>query len=218
MKTLIFVIIVALVIVAIIKFIDEMKLNSLKKEVSDYSIESESTNLLFLYADTMQHVDKDKLCKVIEFSTKRQLDKGYYFVTLLKTYEEANLLADYEETRNRYFLSNVALWLYTTQSKTLCNNSEVTPLLFFYKTNTACPDCIVQGQILDKIREKCPNVRVITLASDTDLSIIKLIMSQYNVMDAPTLVIDNKDVLEGVQNETSIMKYINCDVEKNYSE
>jgi len=209
-KTLIVTIILAIILVIAVKFIDEGRLNALSKQVSESSLEGESTRLLFLYAQTIQYGDRGELCKVIDFNTKRQMDIGYKLVTLLKVYEEANLLSDYKEVRQRYFLSNVELWIYSTQSKTLCNQSDIIPLIFFYEANSECPKCIAQGNILDGIRDKCKNVRIISLPSDENMDIINLIKSRFNVSAAPTLVVDNKKILNGIQSEENILNNINC--------
>jgi len=209
-KTLIATIIIALAIIVVIKFIDESRLNNLTKQVSESSLEGESTRLLFLYAQTIQYEDRGELCKVIDFNTKRQMDIGYKLVTLLKIYEEANLLSDYKEVRKRYFLSNVELWIYSTQSKTLCNQSDIIPLIFFYEANSNCPECIAQGNILDRIRGECANIRIISLPTDEEVDIINLIKSRFGVVSSPTLVLDNKKVLKGIQSEETILNGVNC--------
>jgi len=209
-KTLILVAILAVVVIIGIKLIDEDRLNSLSKDVRATSFESESTRLLFQYAQVVGSEDPKKLCDAIDFNTKRQMNKGYYLVTALKAYEDANLLADYEETSKNYYLSNVELWLYTTQSKNLCNQSNIVSLLFFHETKARCADCIVQGQILDKIRAECTNLRIMSLAVDQDLDIITLITSQYGVISSPALVINNKITLNGLQSESDILSHLQC--------
>ena len=209
-KTLIVVMLIAIAVIAVIKIMDENRLNSLSKDVRATTFESESTRLLFLYAQVIGSESKEKLCNALDFNTKRQMNKGYYLVNALKAYEDANLLADYEETRKVYYLSNVELWLYSTQSKNVCNQSQIVPILFFHETKTRCADCIVQGQILDVVRSKCTNLRVISLATDQELDIIDLIKNQFGVTYTPSLVINNEIVLNGLQNEESILNNIVC--------
>jgi hypothetical protein len=209
-KTLVIVVVLAAIVLIGIKLIDENRLDSLSKDVRSTTLDSESTRLLFQYAQVIGSEDPNKLCDAIDFNTRRQMNKGYYLVTALKAYEDANLLADYAETSKEYYLSNVELWLYTTQSKNLCNKSNIVSVLFLYDTKTRCADCIVQGQILDKIRSECTNLRIISLAVDQDLDIINLIKSQYNVVSSPALVINNKITLNGLQSEADILSYLQC--------
>jgi len=202
--------IIMCIAVVAVKVIDETRLDSLSKQVSESTLEGDTTRLLFLYAQTMQYENSSELCDIIDFNTKRQMDIGYKLITLLKMYEETNLLSDYKEVRSRYFLSNVELWLYTTQGIKLCNQSKVVPIIFFYEANSKCPDCIAQGKTLDNIREKCTNVRIISLPTDEDLDIINLIRSKFKVTSAPTVIINNKIILKGIQSEESITKNMEC--------
>lgn len=194
-----------------IKFIDDMRYESLAQKVNDITLDSESTRLILLYPTIFEEEgNKSKLCEIMNFNVRRQLDKGFQLVNLLKTYEKANLLADYELTRKRYFLSNIETWFYTTQIKRFCNDTDTSIILFFHTSETECPDCIVQGQILDSLREKCKNLRIITLAIDLNIDVIELIKSQYNVTEAPSLILDNKIVIKKIATEDEILNYIKC--------
>lgn len=195
-----------------IKFLDEGKRNSVDSQVNGVSDEMEKTRLLFLYSAVMKDAsDQEAVCQAIDYGTKQQMDKGYYLVQQLKQYQESNLLSDYQSTQEKYFLSNFGLWLYTTQAMELCNKSEVVPILFFHETKTACPECAVQGEVLDSIRAKCSNVRIVTFPTDLNIDLISLVQKKYGVTKAPALVINNSIVLKGMQNEQTILAKINCE-------
>ena len=208
--TLVLTILVALAAIFAIKVMDDMRFESMSNEIGNSVLDGESTRLILMYPLTFNINDSEKLCRIIDFNTKRQMDKSFQLVNLLKIYEDANLMSDYEIVRERYTLSNVELWLYITQSKVVCNNSNVVPVLFFHTTKTKCPECIVQGQILDKVREKCSNFRIITVPNDLNIEVVDLIMEQYGVVTAPSLLINNEKLVWGIVSEEDIIGGFEC--------
>jgi hypothetical protein len=211
--TILAVVLIMLIAVLVIKFVDDYRFSSISKDINNLLIDSESSRIILMYPEIFEIKEKDreKFCEYLEFNTKKQMDKGFKLVNLLKIYEESNLLADYEITRKQYFLSNVELYYYTLQSKKYCNNTNISTILFFHYSETKSPECIVQGEILDKIREKCKNVRIITLATDLGISPIELLKSRYNITSAPSLVVDDKVVIRNLTTEEEILKYLKCD-------
>ncbi|VVB65485.1 Uncharacterised protein [Candidatus Gugararchaeum adminiculabundum] len=207
-----FVITLVLVLIGLagVKMLDDAKLASLSNDVQSAVDELESTRLLFLYSQTFQDQNSSAFCTALEFSTEKQMDKGTNFITRLKQLEDANLFADYRETQRRYFLSNVELWLYATQAREKCKGDAFISILFFHETKTHCPDCIVQGQILDEVRAECGNVRVITLATDLDIDLVDLIKTRYNVTSAPSMVFDDGTVIRGLVKKEKVMAKIDC--------
>ncbi len=203
-------VLVLFLIIAAIWVIDTNRQRDVDSRIAELSAQGESTRLFFLYGQYVQNADQQKVCNYIDFATRQQMDKGYYLVTQLKDFEAANLLSDYQTTRQNYYLSNVELWIYTLQQQRRCNSSNVVPIVFFTNVNSACPQCSVQGDILDQVRATCNNARIITVASDTGLDIVDLMKAQYNVTTAPTILIGEDKKLEGLQGKDKIISSFNC--------
>ncbi len=203
-------VLVFFMIFAVIWMIDDRRQRSVDSRIEDLSTQGESTRLFFLYGQYVKDADSQKICNYIDFATKLQMDKGYYLVRQLKEFESANLLSDYTRTRENYYLSNIELWIYTLQQKKMCNNSNVVPIVFFTNVNSACPQCSVQGEILDQVRTKCKNARVITVASDINLDIVELMKSQYGVEGAPTIIVNDEKKLVGLQGIDDITSKFQC--------
>ncbi|MEM2174441.1 MAG: hypothetical protein QXI58_02305 [Candidatus Micrarchaeia archaeon] len=207
-------ILIMLIALISIKFVDDMRFQQISKDINLILTESESSKLISMYPSIFEmdkEKEREKFCKYLDFNTKLQMDKSFRLVNLLKIYEQANLLSDYEIIRKRYFLSNVELYYYTLSEKKYCNESNVSIILFFHYSEKKCPECIVQGQILDKIREKCSNVKIITLSIDLDIIPIELLKSRYNITDAPSLVIDDNIVIRNLVTEEEILNKIVCE-------
>jgi len=206
--------IITLIVVAIgllaIRFIDENRKSSVEAKVDAMTTEMDKTKLLFLYMSAMNESDRPAVCDLLDYSMKNQMDSGSMIVGQLKDYEKANLLSDYKRTREKYFLSNFELWFYTTREKEICSRTDMTTILFFHEAESMCPECTVQGGVLDEIRAKCSNVRVITFARDLDIGMVDILKKRFKVRRSPTLVIDNSIVLEGLQDEKTILSSLNC--------
>ncbi len=203
-------IIAILAIVAVIWFIDDARQRMVDSRIQDLTTQAEATRLFFLYGQYVQNANPQRVCSYIDFATRQQMDKGYYLVTQLKDDESANLLSDYQRTRDNYYLSNIELWIYTLQQQKMCNNTSVVPIVFFTNVNSPCSTCTVEGNVLDQVRSQCKNARVITVASDIGLDIVDLMKSQYNVTSAPTILIGEDTKLEGLQSEGQILSHFEC--------
>lgn len=193
----------------IVKYVDDQRLGKINEEVRQVIESSESTKLLFLYLQTEQSVNKSVICPVLEQRTKAQVEKAYVLVSRLQEYGDANVVANYDEVKTRYILANTELWLYVLQSKKLCDTSYITPVLFFYSDKVYCQECIVQGEILDKVISQCKDVRVFAFPYDLDVGILDLIKARYNVTKVPMIVINERQ-LTGLQSESGIKEELNC--------
>ncbi|MFA5105969.1 MAG: hypothetical protein WC506_03340 [Candidatus Micrarchaeia archaeon] len=199
-----------LAIIAIIWFIDDARQRSVNSRIEDLTTQSEATRLFFLYGQYVADANPQKVCNYIDFATRQQMDKGYYLVRQLKDFESANLLSDYQRTRDNYYLSNIELWIYTLQQKKMCNATDIVPIVYFTNVNSPCAECSVQGDVLDQVRNKCSNARVITVASDIGLDIVELMKSQYNVTSSPTILIGEDTKLEGLHSVDDIVSRFDC--------
>ena len=84
--------------------------------------------------------------------------------------------------------------------------------MYFYRdAKPLCSDCIVQGEIIDGIREKCRNVKSFAFPLDLNLGFVELFKTLYGFDEAPSLVINEKTVFEGLTAEQEIMENIQCE-------
>ncbi len=192
------------------KLYDDAKIASIEGTVRSLSTESDETRLLLYYGQLFGSQDPKALCQAIEYSQKKNLDKGYALVNTLRTFEKANLLAQYEQVRRQYYINNAELWLQTTAARANCGSANGTLALFFTDTLTTCSDCLVQGEVLDQLRSTCPNLQVITLASDLGIGPIEVAKKQFSVTRAPAIVIDNNRTLQGVKTRDQLAKELGC--------
>jgi glutaredoxin len=99
----------------------------------------------------------------------------------------------YGDLREKYFLANMRFYLMLREYSQACNDTSVTPILFFYSAYNDCPACVAQGRVLDQVRADCPNVRVYAFPADVEeISMIKTFKSYYRITSTPVLVIDDQ--------------------------
>lgn len=192
------------------KLYDDAKISSIEGRVRSLSTESDETRLLLYYGQLFGEQDPKALCQALQYSQKKNLDKGYALVNTLRTFEKANLLAQYEQVRRQYYLNNAELWLQATAARANCGAANGTLALFFTDTLTTCVDCLVQGEVLDQLRSSCPNLQVITLASDLGIGPIEVAKKQFDVSSVPAMVIDNKRTLQGVKTREELARELGC--------
>ena len=66
-------------------------------------------------------------------------------------------------------------------------------IIYFYSNEGNCPDCIKEGYVLTRLKEKYPELRVYSFDYNLDLSVINSLKAIYRVTDAlPALVIEDK--------------------------
>ena len=192
------------------KLYDDAKIASIDSSVRSLATESDETRLLLYYGDLFGSQDKTAFCTALDYSRKKNLDKGYSLVNTLRTFEKANLLAQYEQVRRQYYLNNAELWLQTTAARKDCGQANSTLALFFTDTLSTCADCIVQGEVLDQLRSACPNLEVITLASDLKIGPVELAKKQFGITSSPAIVVNNAKTLQGVKTREELASELGC--------
>ncbi len=181
--------------------------NRLRASLEDASIEAESARLTMLLAESFG--EGEKYCAALNQRISSQLSKNFAILSQIETTEREVFLADIVQLKKRYFLSNAQLYYYLKQSKDVCSPKD-TLLLYFYIDETPCPDCHVQGKILDSLRMKCQNLKVFAFPVDIDLETTNFFKSLFGISEAPAVVLNDSTVLSGLYSEAQILQYFEC--------
>jgi hypothetical protein len=197
------------VVFAVVSLLDDARISTLNRDIDDFGIQSESSRLLFFYNQVFSPIESKAFCEITNKSATARSNEGDLFYSKIAEYEQANLLGNYSALKKKYILNRVELWLYTTLQVKTCDSNFV-PVLFFYSTKPACPECEVQGQILEEIRNECPNVKVFALATDEGIDLVSLAQAQFGISTIPSVVVNNKDVFSGLKSKQELLKDINC--------
>ena len=131
----------------------------------------------------------------------------------LERYEEANQLSDEILTeKKKYVLLKTELWLNTILLRKKCNRHFDT-IVYFYSSDPSNTLKVAQqkmiSNILKEIKHKRGNsIVLIPIAGDLNLGIIDLQMKSYNVTSLPSILINEKTVMEGFHSEKEIEKLL----------
>lgn len=141
-------------------------------------------------------------------------DKIYNQGLVLEKYEEANELSeDILLEKKRYVLLKTELWLNSILLKKKCNN-ELQTIVYIYSQNEGGNSAKKAEQdaisvILREIKEEKGNkVILIPIAGDLGLDVVDMQLQVYNITYLPSIIINEKKVLEGFQNIVQIEQYL----------
>lgn len=114
--------------------------------------------------------------------------------------------------KRRYALLQLQFWTNSIELKETCN-ANYSSIVYFYSffDENIKNDQKIQSVILADLKDRCGNKLILVpLPFDMDISTIEFIKSIYNISSVPSLLINEKDVLTGIQDGEEILKYVNC--------
>ena len=188
--------------------LDQQRMNTLNEELREANYESEDSRLLLLYMDTM--AEEGEVCGALQAQVAQHVDKNQRLLGKMGSYEEANLFGDeYFAIKQGYILNNIGLWMYFNDYSERCDTDDV-DILYFYRDRAPCEECAVEEQVLNKVRDRCVNVRNFAFPVNVDVSVLDLVKERYGITDAPAIVIDGKVVMHGITTEDEILEHIEC--------
>jgi hypothetical protein len=113
--------------------------------------------------------------------------------------------SEYDGLLKDYTSLTVRGWILDKDIKQSCLDTSV-PILYFY--SVPCDDCIEQGMILDRLREKYGRkLPVFSLNSGIDQPAIKILTKSFNITRTPAMIIDSL-VIQGSVTEEALDKMI----------
>lgn len=144
-------------------------------------------------------------------------DRVYEQGLTLEKYEEANQITKkllFE--KKKYALLKAEFWINSILLKEKCNASYKN-LVYFYTDDPSLKEeqeQDIQSVILMNLKGKYGDkMMLIPLPIDLNISIINVMKDTYDIKTAPTILINEKISLEGLQKENILEEYLN----KNYS-
>ncbi len=178
--------------------------------ISDLTFDFSNIKQMTLYYQQMS--DKSYCESAIEQNLKfanDNLKKGRE----IEKYEGANVLIKTLESKKKEYISlKVDFFLNTLILKEKCNTTQDI-ILYFYSDKTTNKDIIaqqgVQSRILTDLTDKQRNMLILVpLAADLNNSVVEILLNSHNITQMPSLLINNKIVLSGLQTEAKINSYL----------
>lgn len=147
-------------------------------------------------------------------------DQVYEEGLKLEKFEEANQISDEINTeKKRYVLLKTELWLNTILLKEKCQGDFDT-VVYLYSGDPTNTIKVAQQKMISNtlkdLKEKYGNkIVLLPIAGDLNLNIVNLQMEIYNITYLPSIIINEKNVLEGFNNLEEIEEYLENSNSKN---
>ncbi len=149
-------------------------------------------------------------------------DKLYNDGLELARLEEANQISnEIKVEKKRYVLLKTELWLNTILLKERCN-ADFDILVYLYSEDPSNTFKVSQQKMISNVlkdlkEEYGNNLILLPISGDLDLDIVTLKMKEKNISFLPSLIINEKDVLEGFHTVEEIKEYLNNKLSNNKS-
>jgi len=177
----------------------EAELSVMKDYVSRLDSDLQSAQVGEMFVQSLNDKDHCNLSSIYFEQIKKNLN--YFWSVLparLESYEE-NLKPskDYSALKDKYTLLSLRAWIIARNNYEECD-SDIIPVLYFY--SSGCPDCVNQGEELDKLKafleEKNKSLIVFTVDYSQEEPSLEIIREYYGIRSVPAIVI-NERVLQG---------------------
>lgn len=190
--------------------VEKYRTSKIISEYKDFELEALDLKLQNYYYQIMDRTS----CKTAIEQNFIFADDIYNQGLILEKYEEANELSkDILLEKKRYVLLKTELWLNSILLKNKCPG-KIQTLVYIYSQNEngnlakkAEQDAI--ADILREIKEEKGNeIVLIPIAGDLGLNAVDMQLRVYGVEYLPSVIIDERKVLEGFQTKEEILKYL----------
>ncbi len=117
------------------------------------------------------------------------------------------------DQKKRYALLQLQFWLNAVHLREKCGKNYTT-LLYFYShyNEDAGNDQNVQSRVILDLIGKCGPEKLLSapLPIDLNISMIDLLKEKYGISETPSILINEKNVLKGLQSKEEIEKFVEC--------
>ena len=208
-ETLIYTALILLVGILIGFGLENWRTGKVIGEYKSFEVETLDLRLQNYYFQIMDKATCDEALKQnLDFA-----DRLYSEGIVLQKYEDLNQLTNEKLLleKKRYVLLKTELWLNSILLKEKCKGKFHT-VVYVY---TQFPDNVKKAEqeavsqtLLEIKGERENNIILIPIAGDLNLNIVNLQERIYNVTYYPSVIIDEKYVLEGFKSKSDTEKYL----------
>jgi len=205
-----------LLIVLIIAFFGVMAYDNYKKSgyEEDIKLLNEQMvldDLFMVYVGDSNNTQEK--CTVLEKQYSAEYNLNRQLLDRLRQINESALVPTSNYIKYMYVLTNVKLWMYHKKLNVDCDKNKTLMLYFYSETiKQGKLDRIKDNQInslfentLNSLSDRCKNINVFVLPYNKDIIILNQIISDYNVVRYPAIVVD-----KNVYYNVSDLKDFNC--------
>ena len=198
-KALVLTIVVFLLGVFLGFALERNRIGNIEREFQRIDLQWNDAKLQTLYYQNIEPRFCDSAIREnLEFA-----DRVYKEGLKIEGYDKASFLtSDLELEKKKYALLKVEFWLNSIVLKEKCEAKYVN-LVYFFENDPGFDveaDQSAQAEILKDLKEKYgKNLMMIPLPIDMDISMINIMKGTYAISKTPTILINERAKLEGLQ-------------------
>ncbi|MBN2250450.1 MAG: hypothetical protein JW724_00055 [Candidatus Altiarchaeota archaeon] len=194
-------------------WLDSSRVEAVREEYVNMEIRSSDARMQSLYYRTQTLSNLSDFCGPAIEENLAFADKVYADGLRLEQYEKVNKLApSLIKDKTRYTLLKLQFWLNCIELRKTCNASY-TNLVYFYSHYNTTTQEQVQGAVLMDLKSECgPDLMLIPLPTDLNITTIEIIKKQYDITTTPALLIDERIKLEGLQSREALSQTIKAEL------
>jgi hypothetical protein len=182
-------------------------------QINEYYTSSEVSLMDVFALNSMLNLNS-KDCEVLTKANLEFADKIYNEAALLEKYESAGKVTnEMEIVHKKYDTLRTFLWINSLETTEKCEKNYSTVVyLYEYSSKdlTQKAKQSVWSKILFDLKEKEGNrIRLIPIATDSNLTSLNTLISQFNITNYPVVIINNKDVIYELGSVDDLSKHIN---------
>jgi len=187
--------------------IEGKRLGYMQSVADQQKLEFGSLQLQYQY---ITELGEEKSCPAVLATFEKYMETLVKSQERLTGYEnDAKINKDeFRLLKQDYTQAELNFWLLSKKVKDICKK-DVVNILYFYSSDTQCPDCEKQSFILSYLKQKFQD-KLLVFAIDETLDIepmVNILKETYNITKYPSLVIEDKTFSGFVEND-AILKEI----------
>ncbi len=191
-------------------FLESSRIQNIRDDYKIVEVEWADAKLQSSYFQILD----PKFCDIAIKENLNFADRVYEEGLKIERYENANKLNDENELlyeKQRYTLFKIEFWLNSIYLKEKCK-ANYTNVVYFYLDKPAITEKSKQDTLSLILKDLKNNlgqkIMLIPIPLDLNVRTVDIIKNTYNITTAPTLLINEKIKLEGLQSEAEIKKYV----------
>ncbi len=191
--------------------IDNYRVSQVRKSISESEIRWNDARLFSLHLEKLGN----SYCNLAFDENLNYNGEIYkYGRGIEKTIDASRFTPELDQEWRRYVLLQVQFWFNSIDLKEKCGFDYHNVVYISRKKNSTNTEEInnkLQSSILLDLKEKCgKKMMLIPLTADIDLMVMDSTIKQFSITEYPTVIIDEKYVLQGVTAKEDLERIVKC--------
>ena len=193
-------------------WLDSGRVEDLREVITKQDLSFNDARLQNLYYQTFSN--DSAFC---DSATKSNADFSYRIYQEGLELEKAETVNRFStqliDQKKRYTLLQLQFWLNSVYLKEKCGKNYSTLLYFYSQYNQEVSnDQNVQSRVVLDLIEKCGPEKLLSapIPIDLDIGMVNLLKEKYGITKTPSILINEKTLLEGMQSKEDLEKIIEC--------